>query len=327
MTTQITIIGLGQIGCSIGLALAEEKDRVFRCGHDPDTNVMKKAEKAGAFDKSFYRLTESVKDADVVILALPADLIRDTLSIIAPELGNETVVIDTSVARKGAAEWAKKLLPDSHKFISMIPAIHANYLPGNTEDQLAPHADLFSGNSILIASEYDTDALAIQTASELATILKGKVFYADPLEVDGILAQVDTLPLLSAAALIHTITDQPSWSDGRRLASRAFTRQASVSHLLDEQQYFGLGALLNKENVTRSIDQMILSLQEIKDYLEHENEEGLKAFLKEVREAYDLWLEARATGDWDAEKHPNLMPKENLTARIFGTWVKPKEKK
>ncbi len=327
MTTQITIIGLGQIGSSIGLALADEKERVFRCGHDPDSKVMKTAEKAGALDKAFYRLTESVKDADVVILALPTDLIRETISLMAADLKKDAVIIDTSMTRKGASDWARKFLPDSRKFISMIPALHANYLPGMTEDQLAPHADLFSGNSFIIASDFDTDSFAIQTASELASILKGKAFYADPLEVDGMLAQVDTLPKLTAAALVHTISVQPAWSDGRRMASRAFTRQGSVTQLFDEQEYFGISALLNRENVSRSIDQLILSLQEIKDYLSREDEDGLKVYLKETRDSYELWMEGRTTGDWDAEKRPNLVPKENLTARILGSWAKPKDKK
>ena len=34
MTVQITIIGMGQIGASIGLALGEHKDLFMRVGHD-----------------------------------------------------------------------------------------------------------------------------------------------------------------------------------------------------------------------------------------------------------------------------------------------------
>jgi prephenate dehydrogenase len=35
MTIQITVIGLGQVGASIGLALLDHKEKIFRCGHDP----------------------------------------------------------------------------------------------------------------------------------------------------------------------------------------------------------------------------------------------------------------------------------------------------
>ena len=36
MTIQISIIGLGQIGASIGLALKDKKDLLLRVGHDID---------------------------------------------------------------------------------------------------------------------------------------------------------------------------------------------------------------------------------------------------------------------------------------------------
>ena len=39
MPVQITIIGLGQIGASIGLALAAHKDKVTTVGHDKEFSI------------------------------------------------------------------------------------------------------------------------------------------------------------------------------------------------------------------------------------------------------------------------------------------------
>ena len=47
MPVQLTIIGLGQIGTSVGLALAGKKDLIFRMGHDKENGNAKKAEKTG----------------------------------------------------------------------------------------------------------------------------------------------------------------------------------------------------------------------------------------------------------------------------------------
>jgi len=47
MTIQITILGLGQVGGSIGLALAEHKENVKRVGHDKDPEIARAAMKAG----------------------------------------------------------------------------------------------------------------------------------------------------------------------------------------------------------------------------------------------------------------------------------------
>ena len=89
MTVQITIIGLGQIGSSIGLALKARNVNVHLMGHDKDPQVAREAQKVGAVDEIKHNLPASVRDAKIVILALPLGGIRETLEVIAPDLQEE----------------------------------------------------------------------------------------------------------------------------------------------------------------------------------------------------------------------------------------------
>ena len=73
MTVQVTILGLGQIGASIGLALGEHKDLVRRIGNDTEPKIARRAEKMGAIDHVIFNLPSAVRHADLVILALPVD--------------------------------------------------------------------------------------------------------------------------------------------------------------------------------------------------------------------------------------------------------------
>lgn len=59
MTVQITIVGLGQIGASVGLALKEHTELVTRIGHDRRFDIAKQAEKLGAVDKIIPNLPKS----------------------------------------------------------------------------------------------------------------------------------------------------------------------------------------------------------------------------------------------------------------------------
>ena len=59
MSVQITIVGLGQIGSSIGLALKAHDVDVHRVGHDKDPQAAKEAQKAGAVDDVKYNLPAS----------------------------------------------------------------------------------------------------------------------------------------------------------------------------------------------------------------------------------------------------------------------------
>ena len=50
MKIQLTILGLGQIGTSIGLALAKYKDKILRIGHDKYRIAGNKAKDLDAID-------------------------------------------------------------------------------------------------------------------------------------------------------------------------------------------------------------------------------------------------------------------------------------
>ena len=76
MTVQITVIGLGQVGTSIGLALEPQKERILRVGHDRKADIARQVEKMGAFDKIINNLHAAVEQADIVVLALHEDQIR-----------------------------------------------------------------------------------------------------------------------------------------------------------------------------------------------------------------------------------------------------------
>ena len=91
MSVQITIIGLCQVGSSIGLALAGQKS-IHRVGHDKDHKTARLAQKAGAVDEVRINLPSSVKDANLVLLCIPLSGIRETLDFIARDLDRKSVV-------------------------------------------------------------------------------------------------------------------------------------------------------------------------------------------------------------------------------------------
>ena len=60
MTIKITIIGTGQIGASIGLALGAQKDLFLRVGHDKDIKIANRAKDMGAVDKVEINLFRAI---------------------------------------------------------------------------------------------------------------------------------------------------------------------------------------------------------------------------------------------------------------------------
>ena len=56
MTVQITIVGLGQIGASVGMALGRQKTMLHRVGYDRGPETAKAAQSKGAVDDVKHNL-------------------------------------------------------------------------------------------------------------------------------------------------------------------------------------------------------------------------------------------------------------------------------
>lgn len=318
MSTKIAILGFGQIGASIGLALAPYKDKVTRVGHSAQVKLMKKAADQGAIDRSEIKLPDAVRGADIVVMDFPTDLVKDALKLIATEIKPETTVLCFSVVFKSVYQWASEILPAGQPFILLHPVINPDRLADWNDSLQTAHADLFEKCDIVIAADHGTHARAMQTAADLSTLLKAKPYFTEPIEADGIFAMVEQLPLLNAAALINTLTNSPGWGDARRITSRAFFRTASISMLFDEEEFFGITSLMNRENTSRVLDELIAELQEIRRMIAEGDEDGLRSTLDEARRAYQVWLDQRTSGEWERKEKQALPPSGNILERLFG---------
>jgi len=319
MPIQLTVIGLNRVGVSFGLALAEEKTKIYRCGHDPVPARTKKVKTDGAFDKIFYRMHEAVREADVVLLCLPVDQIEEALEEMADALKEGAVVINTAPVAVAFIEWAKKLLPAGRHFISMIPAISGEYLDENANDTLMiPHWDLFRTADMMMPTDETADHEAVSMASELTTMVGARTCFINPVEADGILAKTDLLPKLAASALLDATLKQPGWKDSRRVASGLYAKATSAVLFMPQETHPGAEALINKENALLALDAMEASLAKIRNLIENGDQKTLDSLMIELRDDRSDWLQMRDDGDWEKENRPRVQKSSLLPSRLFG---------
>jgi prephenate dehydrogenase len=328
MTVQITIVGLGQIGGSIGLALANHKDQILRIGHDRDTKTAQKAEKIGAVDKISLNLHSAVKGADAVILALPQNEIKDTLKIIGDSLREGAVVFDTAVSKTAVAQWAAEFLPKERHYIALLPVLNHNYLYEATEGIDAAKADLFQNQIMMIAAPPHAHPDAVAMASDLAQLLGAHGLFSEVAEIDGLMAATHILPQLVAAALVNATIDQPGWIEGRKVAGRAFsaaTRPLGIGYssqtLLEE-------SLENKENTLRVLNNLITSLQALREDLSGDNSEKFETLLEQAQQKREKWLQERQAADWGMKPSSRSeIPKSRDVLKQFFLGVRPRSDK
>lgn len=326
MTIRMTIIGLGRIGLSIGLALKDNPHQIVRIGNDADPQIEQKALKMGALDEAIHNLHTATADADIVILAVPMDEVRETLTTIAPDLKPGVVVLDTSPLKTLVTRWAKDLLPAERYLVSFSPSLNPECLYPVAPGGETARPDLFKGGLFVISSPPHTHSDALKLASDLAALLGGQPYFADPYEADGLMAAVHGLPQLSAAALLTAITRQPGWREARKLAGQTFIEATEPITHLDDHTQLGQSILLNRENLLRLLDDYIATLREMRDYLEAEDSESLSALLKEAARARTVWWQQRQKGDWEATPPPEIPSSGQFFARLFGLGGEPSKK-
>ncbi len=292
MTVKITILGLGQIGASIGLALANHKDQVSTTGHDKSAEIARRAHKLGVVDTVVNNLPASVEGADVVILALPLDQIYETLQFIARDVREEAVVMDTAPAKTEVAAWVKELLPPKRHYIGLTPALGPRALEDPGKGLQAARADLFSKGLVAVSTPADTPEDALKLAVNLVKLLGAEPYFVDPLEVDGIMASSHLLPGLAAAMLTEAVISQPGWPDIRKLAGKPFMAAMRLFEMEGPEALAEI-VLQNKGNTVRVLDGYIATLQSLRDEVAAGEKKDLRLRLDETGKDLEKWRHER----------------------------------
>lgn len=298
MSVQITIIGLGQVGTSIGLALAGQKS-IKRVGHDKNYETARAAHKAGAVDETRINLPSSVSNANVVLLCLPLSEMRETLEVIAHDLQDGTVIIDTAPAKATVAAWVNELIPQGRHYVGLAPAAGPNYLHGIDLGVEAARVDLFKNGLFLISTPHGTPGEAVTLATNLIELLGAQALFTDTTEADGLLASTHLLPQLAAAALLDATVDRPGWLEARKVAARPYATATAALAYHDEAPSLGEAAIGNRENTLRVLDTYISSLQKLRDEIDRGDNQSVAEFLEDAVKARDRWLDERTKADWE----------------------------
>jgi prephenate dehydrogenase len=318
MPVQITIIGLGQIGASMGLALAQHKDVALRVGHDKKTDVEREALQKGVADKMEHNLAAAVRDAKLVVLSIPISQVRETLEFIVPDLKQGTVVLDTTPVKAGVQKWAKEILPEGCYYVGLVPAINPEYLHDFETGLTAAKPDLFSRGIFLVDAPYGTPEEAVIMAMDFVRLLGAEPLLADLVESDGFMSATHLLPQLVAASLLNATIDQPGWLDARKIAGRAYATVTAGLAYQDEVDSLQLSVLHNRASAVHALDVTIAALRGLRDDIENGNEDGIAMRLESALHGRQRWLSGRMSAEWDKPERREVPDMPSFSERLFG---------
>ena len=277
---RITIIGLGLIGGSLGLALKESGAKEV-VGWDVDRASGARARKMGAIDKDSKTLAGSVEGAELVIIATPLLAMPDVMQEIEPSLSPGCVVTDTGSTKATVMEWAETHLPGID-FIGGHP-MAGKEVPGIEHAE----AGLFKGATYCICPSPTASRKAFDTVVEVAESVGAGAYFPEPREHDTMVAATSHLPLLMSSALMTLASSSESWREVRRVASSGF---AGATRLASTVPSMSTGiCVTNREAIEHWIDRFVDELLGYKALL-GAGEEEIRSGLEAARDARERWL-------------------------------------
>ena len=197
---QVTIIGLGLIGGSLGMALRRHRVARHVTGVSRSASNLRRAKRRGAIDQGTTDLRRAVEGADVVVIATPVDTIVSYAKRCARSMPAGSVLTDVGSTKASIVHALERALPSRVAFVGGHP------IAGSEQRGIgAAQARLFDGSLCIVTPTAGTPRRALRTITRLWTPLVEQVVTMRPREHDRLLAGTSHLPHLVASCLVHAV--------------------------------------------------------------------------------------------------------------------------
>ncbi len=307
---RITIIGMGLIGTSLGMAIrqADAKDAPLGptviTGYDKDRRAVGDARGRLAIDREARSLDDALHEAQIVVVAVPVQAVRDVFREIAPLLPNGAVVTDVASTKTQVLAWARELLPTTVEFIGGHP------MAGKEQSGPAgAEPTLFKGAIYCLTPSQRARPQAIELVEAMVRQIHAKVYYIDVAEHDAYVAGVSHLPFMLSATLVDLISNSPGWKEMAPLAASGF-RDISRLASGDAEMHRDI-CITNQAALVRWLEDAAGRLLELRDLIEAGESDQILEFFQRAHAAREEWLTSR----------PNLRPGEGDFEDIGGADV------
>lgn len=267
--SRITIIGMGLVGGSIALALKRKNFCETITGVD-EFSIIHKALERGTINEGFNRtqLENAVKGSEIIFICTPVQQIIELLPVIAKAADENALVCDVGSSKGYIVEEANKHFPENKYFLGTHPMAGAETKGIESADPF-----LFENAIWVVTPGHRIPEKITRKVGLLLEGMGARILMLTPSMHDRIIAAVSHLPQFAAVALVNLIARfhqedanylklaAGGFRDMTRIASSPFSVWRDICRT-------------NKEQISNFIDEYIVELQRIKQYLQNQELES-----------------------------------------------------
>ncbi len=269
----IGIVGLGLIGSSLALKLAEIYNDINIYGEDISKSNLNYAIENTIIDN---RLEEKhYSQLNILFLAIPVDQILDISVNILDKTNNKTLVVDLGSTKKPICDLIKDNINRS-KFLAAHPIAGTEFSGPITADN-----NLFNNKTIILCETEKTDDKLLKIAKELFLSMEMHIKEMNADEHDKHIAYVSHLSHITSFMLGRTVMDKEKNEEtiydlaGSGFESTVRLGKSSPSMWVPIFQQ-------NKKNIIEALDEYIKNIKNFKDLIETDNLLEMSKEMKEI---------------------------------------------
>jgi prephenate dehydrogenase len=276
---KLTLIGVGLLGGSIGLA-AKQRDVAGRvCGLVRREESIAECLAAGVVDEATLDVAEAVADADLIILCTPVGRMGELAAALKPHLAADAIVTDVGSVKSSVVAAVEPVLS---RFVGSHP------LCGSEKAGVA-HAsgNLFEGAVCAVTPTEASAANDVAVVTEFWEALGSRVVNLTATDHDAIVARTSHLPHVLASALVNAVLTSPRAGESDFLGTgfRDTTRLAS-----GEAGMWRDIALDNAEAIAAAVEDLQNELSQLRSALNAKDAPALEKFFAQAQSHRADWL-------------------------------------
>jgi len=279
---RIAIVGTGLIGCSMAGGLRDLASGLT--GVDNNQAHLQEALSGGWIDRSMSA-GMALRDAEIVILAVPADILTGMLPEVLDQVGDDTTVIDVASVKDAVCRSV-----DGHPRRGLFVAAHpmaglAVSGPGASDPRL------FLNRKVVVCEKEKSSRHALETASVVFDRLGLQIVYMDPRLHDLCVSKVSHLPQVMAYCLSAITTENgDSESIFTGIASSGYESSTRLSSS-PADMWIPIFRH-NSENLTSSLDEIIALLTGVRQMIGTGNWRELESIIEKANRSREAFMAA-----------------------------------
>ncbi len=289
----ITVLGAGLIGGSIGLALKANGFEGTVTGLGRRMSTLEVALERGAIDKATTDFAAAICDTELIVIGTPVDYVTSTIRRVSEcaesvRSDSKSLIITDVGGVKGQIvkevnSFLKAQIRKNPRFVGSHP------MAGSEKTGVASaSADLFNGAKCVVTPTEDTDAQALECVIEFWKFVGAKVHLLDPDQHVLLVAGASHLPHLIASILTNTV--ERVEADSRRALDFAASGFRDTTRIASGSPEIWKGIFLqNAPALQPMIDTVIENLSQFKSLLQNRNVNEIERILKASKKIRDSW--------------------------------------